>query len=56
MSVEQAVDDKKWGSGQEGIDRREMQEIIVVRRRNQLNGGINILPEGQIPGKEPKGR
>ena len=45
MSVQQAVDDKKWNPGQEGIDRREMQEIIVVRRRNELNGGINVLPE-----------
>ena len=56
MSAQDAVDDKKWDSAQEGIERWEMQEIVVIRRRDELNRGIDVLPEGQIPGQEPKGR
>lgn len=56
MSAQDAVDDKKWDSAQEGIERREMQKIVVIRRCDELNRGIDVLPEGQIPSKEPKGR
>ena len=56
MSAQDAVDDKKWDSTQEAIERWEMQEIVVIRRCQELNGGIDVLPEGQIPSNEPKGR
>ena len=56
VSPEDAIDDKKWDSGQEGIDGRKMQKIVIVRRRDELNGGVNVLPERQVPDKEPQGR
>ena len=52
--TEEAIDDQKWDSAQEGVDRGKMQKVVVIRRRNQLHRGIYVLPKGQIPDEKPE--
>ena len=55
MPTEEAIDDQKWDPAQKGIDRGKMQKVVVIRRRNQLHRGINVLPKWQISDEKPEG-
>ncbi len=54
MPTEEAIDNQKWDPAQEGVDRGKMQNVVVIRRRNQLHRGIDILPKGQVSEEVPQ--